>query len=810
MTPSNIPVNLPIRLVKKREVLQSEYQQYVELQLPPDSEGMHDLHIYIYDDFPGLSDDESFLTKRTFTLNFDPPPPHDPRECGSIIQLLPHRAHSDMQRSDTGADPSLSTVEEGGAFGEGEEEVEERRRGREREGGGEGQGEGEGRQTRKRNEATARDLHEIELPGDPEHRKTPSEHERWRSEGRCHEQGGHAAGREEEGDDGGDATDTVFEIVVLTMSRAHSLTQLLESLEESDYDGDQVKLTIKIDFAAEKAERDAVRAVAESFSFSHGPKTVISAGTNQGLRGAWLDAWLPACEECHAVIFEDDIRVSPRWYTWIRGVWSVYRGRHDVAGVSLMRQNLIAELPWKKKEIVNGHEPFLYSLVGTIGFSPHPVQWRAFLSWIRSIDLRSFDVYIPGLVTSEWWSGQDKRHMWSQHFIYFCKQHDLYTLYVNLPEGVTLAAHMRERGEHYPQTEGQDFPLAPSLDLTFPAGLTKYGWNGAPLARKREMCNPEEKTLCPDHPFKYCRGDIHMIFSVGLGRGATFDEIRMASPILTGNDVTHTRALFLADPFLVIQGNTWVVFHEILDNVCQKGEIGYHVSADEGRSWGYGGRALVEDWHLSFPFVVEHEGDFYMTTCATAGTEPPYSLWLYKATHFPRGWNKIVEILHGPMLVGRALDPILHLHDGVWFLLLFDAGLQQERVFLSESLLGPFREHPASKTTSVRHAGRLLTADDGSMYAFHQYAGTHVDAVQILSLSQSEFQYGDTFEILQPRPDLPWASAGMHTFNAQRLQDGSWAAVTDGWWHDDRLQRYKCLEADKDHCPALPGELLGQ
>jgi len=224
-----------------------------------------------------------------------------------------------------------------------------------------------------------------------------------------------------------------FEIVVLTMKRPRSLALLLESLEDADYGGDRVALTIRIDFSPDREKHSAVRAIADAFEFSHGRKRVIAAEANQGLRGAWFSAWLPASEDCRAVIFEDDIRVAPSWYVWLRAAWEAYGARRDVAGIGLMRQNLIAEQPWRKEEIVNGHEPFLYALVGTIGLSPHPAHWRTFLSWTNSIDLGSFDVYIPGLVTSEWWQAQDKRHMWSQHFIYFCKQHDLYTLHVNLP-----------------------------------------------------------------------------------------------------------------------------------------------------------------------------------------------------------------------------------------------------------------------------------------------------------------------------------------------------------------------------------------
>ena len=40
-----------------------------------------------------------------------------------------------------------------------------------------------------------------------------------------------------------------------------------------------------------------------------------------------------------------------------------YAGRSDIAGMSLMRQTLVAKRPHRQQEIVNDHEPFLYRLV---------------------------------------------------------------------------------------------------------------------------------------------------------------------------------------------------------------------------------------------------------------------------------------------------------------------------------------------------------------------------------------------------------------------------------------------------------------
>lgn len=65
-------------------------------------------------------------------------------------------------------------------------------------------------------------------------------------------------------------------------------------------------------------------------------------------------------------------------------------------------------------ELVNNYQPFLYKLVGTWAFAPHPKKWREFLDWFNSLDSEKFDPYVPGLVTSDWLhmhTTMGKRHM---------------------------------------------------------------------------------------------------------------------------------------------------------------------------------------------------------------------------------------------------------------------------------------------------------------------------------------------------------------------------------------------------------------
>jgi len=291
-----------------------------------------------------------------------------------------------------------------------------------------------------------------------------------------------------------------FTITVLTMNRVDSFKRLLASLQATNYDGDLINLVIKIDASA---DNDEVKDIAESFQFMHGCKKVIVAEKNQGLAMSWFNAWMPKHDFDHGIILEDDIEMAPRvWYIWLKKAWRTYDDAtspaDDLAGISLCQQRGVVQLPRRKpKEITNDYRPYLYPLMGSHGFSPHPKQWKKFILWIQTIDVKSFDISTPGLSTSGFWKSQNKkqrRQMWTQYFIYFTVRNNLFLLYQTLPRGETLAAHWREKGEHFNgKTVGKEFELAVEVDAQFPpyASLQRYGWDAEPIATRSTVTSFE-------------------------------------------------------------------------------------------------------------------------------------------------------------------------------------------------------------------------------------------------------------------------------------------------------------------------------
>jgi hypothetical protein len=64
----------------------------------------------------------------------------------------------------------------------------------------------------------------------------------------------------------------------------------------------------------------------------------------------------------------------------------------------------------------------------------------------------------------------------------------------------------------------------------------------------------------------------------------------------------------VADPFLLQREDKLYMFYETKSAEQQKGQIGVAASEDGGRSFRHLAVVLDLPWHLSYPFVFEHEG----------------------------------------------------------------------------------------------------------------------------------------------------------------------------------------------------------
>src|ERR1051325_5197834 len=124
-------------------------------------------------------------------------------------------------------------------------------------------------------------------------------------------------------------------IVISAYNRPVALKRLLLSLSKAVYpQGNQTRLVISIDHGEEAAYQKVVD-IAKAFEWTCGPKEVIEQDEHLGL----VEHVFFCCgltQKYDAVIYlEDDLIVSPAFYTYCAQAFNFYKEDHRIAAISL-------------------------------------------------------------------------------------------------------------------------------------------------------------------------------------------------------------------------------------------------------------------------------------------------------------------------------------------------------------------------------------------------------------------------------------------------------------------------------------------
>lgn len=274
-------------------------------------------------------------------------------------------------------------------------------------------------------------------------------------------------------------------------------------------------------------------------------------------------------------------------------------------------------------------------------------------------------------------------------------------------------------------------------------------------------------------------------WSIGILAGKnpfSLCEIKgLTNPVLSAKDVTDIQATFVADPFLIFECGVWHMFFEVLTTE-NKGVISV-ARSHNGISWQYQSIVLEEDFHLSYPYVFCWRGKYYMIP----ETLEVGCIRLYEATRFPFEWRPLEQLVPG-----QFADSSIFRHDGTWWLLACGRPEQHDqlRLFHSERLLGPWKEHVKSPVVDynphfARPAGTVLFWG-GKPLRFAQDCyptyGLRVTAWSICILTTKD--YSETVAVNHDivGPGSGWNELGMHHVGAiwNRMGDQEIIAAVDG------------------------------
>lgn len=256
----------------------------------------------------------------------------------------------------------------------------------------------------------------------------------------------------------------------------------------------------------------------------------------------------------------------------------------------------------------------------------------------------------------------------------------------------------------------------------------------------------------------------------------------ISHPVLTTADVHDVKAEFLADPFMVKVKDDWYMFFEVMNSLTHHGDIGCATSGD-GLHWKYLKIVLDEPTHLSYPYVFEDGGQFYMIPENADGG----AIRLYRATDFPYSWTPVSVLLRGAFS-----DTCVFFKDGTWWMLTCGKPYTHDelRLFFADQLTGPWTEHPESPVVRgnpirAQCGGRILVTNEGVIRFTHEDYPTYgkkLRAFFITELTRTKYAEKE----FPGNPVLKaqgkgWNRHGMHHMDAHETAPGKWIAVVDGY-----------------------------
>lgn len=231
------------------------------------------------------------------------------------------------------------------------------------------------------------------------------------------------------------------------------------------------------------------------------------------------------------------------------------------------------------------------------------------------------------------------------------------------------------------------------------------------------------------------------------------------------NALPDLGADFAADPFPVEWQGRFFVFFERFDARAGKGVI----CAREVMRAGETGETipvLEEDWHLSYPFLIRHEGQLYMVPEASCSR----MVTIYRCVAFPQKWEKAGVLLADI----EAADATIFRHDGrYWMTSVVRDGhggySDTLAIHHAPDLFGAWQEHalrPVLIDARLARPAGAVVSRNGKLWRPVQDCSTGYG--KALILARIDVLTADSFmqtPMTALRPDRCWPGNRLHTLN---------------------------------------------
>ena len=223
---------------------------------------------------------------------------------------------------------------------------------------------------------------------------------------------------------------------------------------------------------------------------------------------------------------------------------------------------------------------------------------------------------------------------------------------------------------------------------------------------------------------------------------------------------------FVADPFGIERDGILTVFVEAFDYRVRRGEIHFYQYDADNVLIGQG-PALIEPFHLSYPSLIEDDGELYMLPEGYKSG----GLTLYRCVRFPDQWEPVKRILDAP-----AIDATVVKHGDRWWMFYAlpgpsDRAMRELHVAHADTLFGPWTVHAANPVrsgfASSRPGGTAFVHEGALHLPLQDCEGAYGRAVHLLridTLTPDAFG-GSIVDSFGPQGLLAGHEDGFHTLS---------------------------------------------
>ena len=167
-------------------------------------------------------------------------------------------------------------------------------------------------------------------------------------------------------------------IVAIGYDRPQALQRLLSSIESARYAEDiHPVLVISID----NSGRDDVIEVARRFEYTHGEKVIMARPERMGLRSHVLSCGDLTEKYGSIIVLEDDIFVSPQFYSYACAALDHAEKDDRIGAVSLYDHRFNVHRRESFGAIDDGYDNYYLQLASSWGQAYTKKQWDDFKEW---------------------------------------------------------------------------------------------------------------------------------------------------------------------------------------------------------------------------------------------------------------------------------------------------------------------------------------------------------------------------------------------------------------------------------------------